>query len=61
MARRLLIPGGILVAILVAAVSYFGSNLDSIVKKAITMVVSDMTGVFVTVDMVAIALADGRG
>ena len=61
MARRLLIPGGILVVILVAAVMYLGSNLDSIVKKAITKVGSDVTGVSVSVDKVAIALADGRG
>ncbi len=61
MARRLLIPGGILVVILVAAVLYLGSNLDSIVKKSITKLGSDMTGVSVTVDKVGIALADGRG
>jgi hypothetical protein len=61
MARRLLIPGGILVAIVVAVVLYLGSNLDSIVKKAITKVGSDMTGVSVSVDKVKIALADGRG
>jgi hypothetical protein len=61
MPRRLLIPGGILVVIVVAAVMYLGSNLDSIVKKAITKVGSDMTGVSVTVDKVEIALADGRG
>ena len=41
MARRLLIPAGILVVILVAAVMYLGSNLDSIVKKAITKLGSD--------------------
>ena len=61
MARKLMIPGGILVGLLVAAVLYLGSNLDSIVKKAITKLGSDMTGVSVTVDKVAIALADGRG
>jgi hypothetical protein len=61
MARRLLIPGGILVVILVFAVMYLGSNLDSIVKKAITKVGSDVTGVSVSVDKVAIALAEGRG
>ena len=61
MARRLLIPVGILVVILVTAVLYLGSNLDSIVKKSITKLGSDMTGVSVTVDKVEIALADRRG
>ena len=61
MARKLLIPGGILVVILVTAVLYLGSNLDSIVKKSITKLGSDMTGVSVTVDKVEIALADRRG
>jgi hypothetical protein len=61
MARKLLIPGGILVVVLVAAVAYLGSNLDSIVKKSITRLGSDMTGVSVSVDKVEIALADGRG
>jgi hypothetical protein len=47
--------------ILVVSVRYLASNLDSIVKKAITTVGSDMTGVSVDVDDVAISLADGRG
>jgi hypothetical protein len=61
MAKKMLIPGGILGVILVAGVMYLGSNLDSIVKKAITTVGSDMTGVSVDVDKVEISLADGRG
>ena len=36
MTRKLLIAGGALVVIVVVAVSFLGSNLDSIVKKAIT-------------------------
>jgi hypothetical protein len=61
MARKLLIPGGILVVVIVAAVVYLGSNLDSIVKKSITRLGSDMTGVSVSVDKVELALAEGRG
>ena len=61
MTKKLLIAGGILAAILVVSVRYLASNLDSIVKKAITTVGSEMTGVSVDVDDVAISLADGRG
>ncbi len=61
MTRKLLIAAGALVVIVVVAVSFLGSNLDSIVKKAITRVGSEMTGVSVDVDKVALALADGRG
>jgi len=61
MTRKVLIAGGVLVVLVVVAVSFLGSNLDSIVKKAITKVGSEMTGVPVDVDRVAIALADGRG
>jgi uncharacterized protein involved in outer membrane biogenesis len=61
MTRKLMIAAAALVVIVVVAVSFLGSNLDSIVKKAITRVGSEMTGVSVDVDKVAIALADGRG
>ena len=61
MTRRLLIAGGILAVILVVAVKFLGSNLDAIVKKAITRIGPEMTGVSVDVDKVGIALADGRG
>jgi hypothetical protein len=62
MTRKVMIAGGVLVVlVVVAAVSFLGSNLDSIVKKAITKVGSEMTGVSVDVDKVALALADGRG
>ncbi len=61
MTRKLLIAGGILAVIFVVAVKYLASNLDSIVKKAITTLGAEMTGVSVKVDDVAIALADGRG
>ena len=36
MTKKLLIAGGILVVILIVAVKFLGSNLDAIVKKAIT-------------------------
>ena len=61
MTRKLLIAGGILAVILVVAVKFLGSNLDAIVKKAITRIGPEMTGVSVDVDKVGIALADGRG
>ena len=61
MTKKLLIAGGILVVILVAAIRFLGSNLDAIVKKAITRVGPEMTGVSVDVDKVGISLADGRG
>ena len=62
MTKKLLIGGGILVVILlVAAVKFLGSNLDAIVKKAITRIGPEMTGVSVDVDKVGISLADGRG
>jgi len=61
MTRKLLIAAGALVVIVVVVVSFLGKNLDSIVKKAITRVGSEMTGVSVDVDKVALALADGRG
>ena len=61
MTKKLLIAGGILAVIAVVAVKYLASNLDSIVKKAITTLGPEMTGVSVKVDDVAIALADGRG
>ena len=47
--------------ILIVAVKFLGSNLDAIVKKAITRVGPEMTGVSVDVDKVGISLADGRG
>jgi len=61
MPRKLWVPVGGLVAILVAVVLLVGKNLDSIVKKAITKIGSDMTGVSVSVDKVGIVLAEGRG
>jgi hypothetical protein len=61
MTRKLMIAAGALVVIVVVVVSFLGKNLDSIVKKAITRVGSEMTGVSVDVDKVAIKLADGRG
>jgi hypothetical protein len=61
MTKKLLIAGGILAVILVVGVRYLASNLDSIVQTAITRLGSEMTGVSVRVDDVAITLADGRG
>ena len=61
MGRKLLIAGGVLVAILVAVGVYLGRNLDSIVKRAITSIGSELTGVSVEVETVDLALAEGRG
>lgn len=61
MTKKLLLAGGVLAVILAVAVKYLASNLDSIVKRAITTVGAEMTGVSVDVDHVAITLADGRG
>ncbi len=61
MTRKLLIAAGVVVVILLVAVKFLGSNLDAIVKKAITRIGPEMTGVSVDVDKVGIALADGRG
>lgn len=61
MTRKLLIAGGVLVVILVAAGVFLGRNLDSIVKKAITKIGPEITGVSVDVDKVGLALAEGRG
>ncbi len=61
MTRKLLIAAGVIVVILLVAVKFLGSNLDAIVKKAITRIGPELTGVSVDVDKVGIALADGRG
>jgi hypothetical protein len=47
--------------VLLVVVKYLGSNLDSIVKKAIITLGEKMTGVSVAVRDVAITLTDGRG
>jgi hypothetical protein len=61
MMKKLLIAGGVLVVILVAAVVFLAHNLDSIVEKAIQDIGSDMAGVSVKVSKVSISLKDGRG
>ena len=61
MMKKLLIAGGVLVVLLVGAVAFLASNLDSIVEKTIETIGPDMTGVSVKVSKVSIKLTDGRG
>jgi len=59
--KKLLIAGGVLVVLLVGAVAFLASNLDSFVEKAIETIGPEMTGVSVKVSKVSISLKDGRG
>lgn len=62
MLKRLLIVGAVtLVLVVVGAVVFLASNLDSIVEKAIETLGPDITGVSVKVKKVSLALTDGRG
>lgn len=61
MARKALLAGIVLVVIVVVAFKFVGSNLDSIVKRAIETRGSEVAGVPVNVDKVALALSEGRG
>ncbi len=61
MARKALIAGGILVAVVLVALKLLGNNVDSIVKRSIESVGSQMTGVDVSVGKVTLALREGRG
>lgn len=61
MLKKLMIAGGVLVVVLVAAVWFLASNLDSLVEKAIETLGPEMTGVSVKVKKVSLALTDGRG
>ena len=61
MARKALIAGGILVVIVLVALKFLGNNVDSIVKRSIESVGSQMTGVDVSVGKVTLALREGRG
>lgn len=61
MMKKLLIAGGVAVVLVIAAVAFLASNLDSIVEKAIELIGPEMTGVSVKVNKVTIGLTDGRG
>jgi hypothetical protein len=59
--KKLLIAGAVVLVVLVGAVAFLASNLDSIVEKAIETIGPEMTGVSVKVKKVSLALTDGRG
>ncbi len=59
--KKLLIAGAVVLVLVVGAVAFLASNLDSIVEKAIESIGPDMTGVAVKVKKVSLALTDGRG
>ena len=61
MKKKILIGLGIIVIILLGAVAFLFSSLDSIVKKAIETVGSDIAGVPVTVGEVKLSLTEGKG
>ena len=61
MLKKLLIAGGVAVVLVVGAVVFLASNLDSIVEAAIEKIGPEMTGVSVKVSKVSIGLTDGRG
>jgi hypothetical protein len=61
MMKKLLIAGGIVLVLIVGAVAFLASNIDSIVEKAIETLGSEMTGVSVKVKKVSLALTEGRG
>ena len=59
--KKLLIAGAVVLVLVVGAVAYLASNLDSIVEKAIETIGPEMTGVSVKVKKVSLTLKDGRG
>jgi len=59
--RKLLIGAGILVTLIVGAAVFLLSSLDTIVKKVIEDVGSQVTGVKVSVGSVKISLSEGKG
>ena len=61
MIKKLLIAGALLLVVIVGAVAYLASNIDSIVAKAIETYGPEMTGVSVNEKKVKIGLSDGRG
>jgi len=61
MARKALIAGVVLVVILIVAVKFVGSNLDGLVQRLIEKKGSEVAGVPVSVNRVALELKEGRG
>jgi hypothetical protein len=59
--RKLLIGAGVLVTLIVGAAVFLLSSLDTIVKKVIEDVGSQVTGVKVSVGAVKISLSEGKG
>ena len=59
--KRFLIAGVALVVVLIAAVVFVLTSLDSIIKTAVETVGSDVTQVDVRLDKVKIGLAEGAG
>lgn len=59
--RKLLIGAGVLVTLIVGAAVFLLSSLDTIVKKVIEDVGSQVTGVKVSVGDVKISLSEGKG
>lgn len=59
--RKLLIGAGILVTVIIGAAVFLLSSLDTIVKKVIEDVGSQVTGVKVSVGTVKISLSEGKG
>ncbi|BAE51672.1 hypothetical protein [Paramagnetospirillum magneticum] len=59
--RKLLIGAGVLVTVVIGAAVFLLSSLDTIVKKVIEDVGSQVTGVKVSVGAVKISLSEGKG
>ncbi|KIL99385.1 Phage-related tail protein [Paramagnetospirillum magnetotacticum MS-1] len=59
--RKLLIGAGVVVTVIIGAAVFLLSSLDSIVKKVIEDVGSQVTGVKVSVGAVKISLSEGKG
>lgn len=59
--RKILIGAGILVTLIVGAAVFLLSSLDTIVKKVIEDVGTQVTGVKVSVGAVKISLSEGKG
>lgn len=61
MVKKLLVAGGVLVAVIVAVVVFLASNLDHIVKKAIETLGPELLQAPVSVAEVRISATDGTG
>lgn len=59
--RKILIGAGVLVTVIIGAAVFLLSSLDTIVKKVIEDVGSQVTGVKVSVGTVKISLSEGKG